>query len=68
MSTEHTARDGDRLPQDEFSDTVLIAELAPSVRGEKRAVIYPSDRSGQEVATRWLAASTDVLVALETVR
>ncbi|MFC6975142.1 hypothetical protein ACFQL1_11490 [Halomicroarcula sp. GCM10025709] len=69
MSTEHVRDDArDRLPQDEFSDTVLVAELEPSARGGERAILYPNDRSGTEMATRWLAASVDLLIPVEAVR
>ncbi|WP_254272668.1 DUF7511 domain-containing protein [Haloarcula marina] len=56
------------LPQDDFAETVLFAELEPSSNGGKRALLYPKDRPGHEVATQWLAVSADELVDLDTVR
>lgn len=71
MSTENSSGpDGDSraLPQDDFSETLLIAELEPSDSGDERAILYPKDRPAAEVATRWVAASADVLISLERVR
>jgi hypothetical protein len=71
MSTENSpGGDGDSvaLPQDDFSETLLIAELEPSSSGDERAILYPKDRPAKEIATQWVAASADVLISLERVR
>ena len=56
------------LPQDDFSDHLLTAELEPTADGDQRALLYPDDGSGPELATRWLAAPASVLVDLDDVR
>ncbi|GGO00022.1 MULTISPECIES: DUF7511 domain-containing protein [Haloarcula] len=61
-------KDGLPLPQDDFAETTLVAELEPAADGGQRVLLYPKDRPGHEVATRWLAAPADALVELDSVR
>jgi len=56
------------LPQDEFSDQLLTMELEPTADGSQRALLYPDDRSGPELSTRWLATPAASLVDLDDVR
>jgi len=56
------------LPQDDFSDCLLAMELEPTAAGSQRALLYPDDRSGADLATQWLAAPASVLVDLDDVR
>ncbi|MBX0322386.1 hypothetical protein EGH21_05000 [Halomicroarcula sp. F13] len=70
MSTERRlpADDGLPLPQDDFAETTLVVELEPAADGGQRALLYPDDRPGHEVATQWLAVPADALVELDSVR
>ncbi|MBX0295800.1 DUF7511 domain-containing protein [Haloarcula nitratireducens] len=71
MSSERRLDEGGAsppLPQDEFAETSLVAELEPSADGGKRALLYPAEETGPEVATRWLSVPADSLVDLESVR
>ncbi|PSP86040.1 hypothetical protein BRC96_00445 [Halobacteriales archaeon QS_6_64_34] len=56
------------LPQEEFSEPYLTSELEPTSDGGKRALLYPEDRPGAEIATHWLAAPEELLVDLADVR
>jgi hypothetical protein len=56
------------IPQDEFSDRLLAAEIEPTADGDKRALFYPEDRSGAELATRWMAAPESALVDIDDVQ
>lgn len=56
------------LPHTEFSDSLLTVEVEPTADGDERALLYPDDRDGVELSTRWMAAPTDVLVDLDDVR
>jgi hypothetical protein len=71
MSSEPASDDVETdppLPQDNFSDQLLTAELEPTADGDQRALLYPEDRSGSELATCWLATPADTLVDLDDVR
>jgi len=46
----------------------LTVELEPTKDGGQRALLYPIDSPGHEVATNWLAAAADSLVDLDDVR
>jgi hypothetical protein len=50
------------------SDTLLQADVEPTADGGKRALLYPTDRSGTELSTRWMAASTSALVDLDEIQ
>ena len=50
------------------SDTLLAADVEPTADGGQRALLYPADRSGTELSTRWIAARTTVLVDLDEVQ
>jgi len=56
------------LPQDEFSEALLTAELEPTADGGQRALLYPEDRPDIELATHWLAAPETLLVDLDDIR
>lgn len=47
-----------------IADTLLTADVEPTADGGERALLYPADRSGAELSTRWIAARTTVLVDL----
>ena len=69
MSSEATAvQTRPPIPQDDFSDHLLTAELEPTADGGQRALLYPEDGSGPELATHWLAAPASILVELDDVR
>ncbi|WP_135303367.1 DUF7511 domain-containing protein [Haloarcula amylovorans] len=71
MSSERRLDEGGAsppLPQDEFAETSLVAELEPSADGGKRALLYPADRSGHEIATQWVSVPADALLDLDAVR
>lgn len=76
MSTDRQTRGDDRiapdeqlaLPQDDFTEEPLAAELEPQADGTKRVILYPHDADGHEIATRWLAISADAVVSLADVR
>ncbi|WP_276273531.1 DUF7511 domain-containing protein [Haloarcula litorea] len=59
---------GPPVPTDEFGEVSLVTELEPTADGERRAMLYPSDQPGHEIATRWLAISADALIDLDSVR
>ena len=56
------------IPQDDFSDRLLAAEIEPTSDGDKRALLYPEDQSGAELATRWMAAPKSALVDIDDVQ
>ena len=56
------------LPQDEFSEAVLTAELEPTADGGERVLLYPRDRPDTDLATHWLAAPDSLLVDLDRIR
>ena len=49
-------------------DPLLAADVEPTADGGQRALLYPEDRSGAELSTRWIAARTSVLVDLTDVQ
>ena len=55
-------------PGPEITDAVLNTELEPTADGGQRALLYPSDCPGAELATKWLAAEETVLIDLADVR
>lgn len=71
MSSESSPSDIETrppLPQDEFSEALLTAELEPTADGGQRALLYPDDRPDVELATHWMAAPEHLLVDLDSVR
>ena len=71
MTSEPWAMDTEKrppLPQDDFNEVVLTAELEPSADGGRRALLYPGDCDGAERATQWMTADEGLLVELVDVR
>ena len=56
------------LPQDDFADEALVAEMEPQADGSPRVILYPPGGSDQQIAQQWLAVSADVVVSLADVR
>jgi len=71
MTSEPWAVDTGQRPAssaDPLDETVLATEFEPTADGGTRAILYPSDGSGTELATRWLATEEALLVELSDVR
>ena len=55
-------------PREVVSEPHLTSELEPTPDGGQRALLYPEERPGAEIATHWLAVPEGVLVDLADVR
>ncbi|MFC7026769.1 hypothetical protein ACFQJ5_02860 [Halomicroarcula sp. GCM10025324] len=66
VGDEAAARDP--LPQDDFADEVLVAEVEPTANGPRRALVYPNDAPAHRVADQWLAVGVTALVDLDDAR
>jgi hypothetical protein len=66
MSSEPES--GDITPGPQVSDALLAADVEPTADGGQRALLYPENRSGAELSTRWIAAEASVLVDLNEVQ
>ncbi|MBV0902130.1 hypothetical protein [Haloarcula salina] len=53
---------------DEVTEELLTVEREPAAGGGERAILYPSNESGTEVRSKWLAVPADELVSLEDVQ
>ena len=65
MSSQWWSTDGSRADP---AQQRLTVELEPARDGGQRALLYPTDSPGHEIATNWLAAPADHLVDLDDVR
>lgn len=66
MSSEPDS--GETPSRPAVSDTLLESDVEPTADGGQRALLYPTDRSGPELSTRWIAANTSVLVDLDEIQ
>ena len=62
MSSQWWSTDGSRAGT---AQPPLTVELEPTRDGGQRALLYPTDSPGHEIATNWLAVPADHLIELD---